>query len=48
MPQLAQAMALLKDVFDKHAGKDGTLSKQELNNLLHVEFGKPSVSRKDV
>ncbi|XP_034552798.1 protein S100-G-like [Notolabrus celidotus] len=49
MPQLCQAMKLLRDVFDKYAGQDGnkTLSKLELSKLLHTEFPGPGGANMD-
>ncbi|XP_074509689.1 ictacalcin-like [Sebastes fasciatus] len=51
MTQLPQAMALLGNVFDKYAGKDGdskTLTKNELSELLHKELDMKPSNKGDV
>lgn len=49
MSTIMQGIQLLRDAFDKYAGKDGdkdTLTKKELAEMLRTEFG--IVSRNDV
>lgn len=46
MSELLRAMKICKDVFQRHAGKEGdskTLTKKELSDLLHEQFGIVSV-----
>lgn len=46
MSELLRAMNSCKDVFQRHAGKEGdskTLTKKELSDLLHEQFGIVSV-----
>lgn len=50
MSTIMQAMKLIKDTFDKYAGKEGdkdTLTKKEVVALLQTEFPEADVSRKD-
>lgn len=47
MPGLSQAVAILKDTFEKYAGKEGdksTLTKGELAELLRKELPEMGVS----
>lgn len=49
MPGILEGIKLLRDTFDKYAGKEGdkdTLTKRELAEMLRTEFG--IVSRNDV
>lgn len=46
MSELLSAMKICKDVFQRHAGKEGdnkTLTKKELSDLLREQFGIVSV-----